>query len=578
MRSLSIVTLASLAALGSAGGGSAEAAAPPRVSFTDAPHVVLTGQLVRVRGHWRGPVPRRSRVRLERRVSGSWRGCCHLAARRGRRFSFGWRAPGVRGVVALRLRAVTGGRPTLGRPVRVAVSATRVLSRSRVRAAPAPGSAGTLRYSGRAHVHAGEFVALDIGPQTPFGLLGQVLQVRADEGDTLLAVRPAGVTEAVPEGRIAIAGAHAAAAGATPRDFRSALSCNGGVQAEVSGALDVALDPRFELAWSLGGIDSAEAGVTVRGDARLTVSVGGGASCSLAETSVGTWDAPPLRFFAGPIPVVVVPRTTLYVSAGAEADAAIEAGLSGRLKATAGLRYDGAVHPSGSFDPSFSYTAPKARTGASIGARVIPSITFLMYGQAGPRFDLSTGLQLDATAGGDPWWTLTAPVELRAGLSVPHFADLEIPQRTVLIRTFPVAQAALSAAPQAAPPAGEGPRSERARITWDTAGSDVDLHVWDKRGNHAWFGNPDAVPDGKLSGDDTDGFGPELFSAAPGAGDLTYGLCYFDDRDTGPVRVALRITDAGGAVHESTHLLARKHDHELLGGGGFVPADGWCPG
>ncbi len=497
-----------------------------------------------------------------------------------KRFSVVWRAPDTGGVVRLRIRARCA-RCGLSstRPVRVAVSPTEVLSPARVRAAPAPGSAGTVRYTGRAGLRAGRFVALGVGPRTPFGLLGRVVRVRAEAGDTLAAVEPAGLTEVVPEGRLRSARLRPAAAGATPRDFRAALGCAGGVRAELFGALDVALEPHFKLDWSPGGIDKAEASATIRGDAQLTARVSGAASCSLEETSVASWDAPPLRFFAGPIPVVIVPRTTLYVSAAAEASSAVDVGLLGRLTASAGLRYDGAVHPIGSFEPRFSYTAPKGRTTASIGARVTPSITFLMYGQAGPRFDLSTGLQLDAAAGGDPWWTLTAPVELSAGLAVPHVAELEIPQRTVLSRTFPVAQAPPGPVAQATPPPGAGPMSERARIAWDTSGSDVDLHVWDDHGNHAWWGNPDAVPGGRLSGDDTDGLGPELFSTA-GGGPFTYGLCYFDDRDTGPARVTARITGSDGVAHESTHLLAHKRDHLLVGGGNgtFEPPEGWCSG
>ena len=40
------------------------------------------------------------------------------------------------------------------------------------------------------------------------------------------------------------------------------------------------------------------------------------------------------------------------------------------------------------------------------------------------------------------------------------------------------------------------------RISWDTAATDVDLHVWDEAGHHAWFRDPTGIPGGELSEDD----------------------------------------------------------------------------
>jgi hypothetical protein len=110
--------------------------------------------------------------------------------------------------------------------------------------------------------------------------------------------------------------------------------------------------------------------------------------------------------------------------------------------------------------------------------------------------------------------------------------------------------------------------------------SDVDLHVWDAYGNHAWFRNPAGVPGGQLSEDDRYGFGPEYFFDRTGGRALTFGLCYFDDSGAGPTTVSVRLTDPSGAVRASTHTLAHDGDHVLVGstpaGAGFVPPEGWC--
>lgn len=542
------------------------------------PVVVTAGSWVRVRGQVAG-ARRPVRVAVEQRVGAHWVVRGSGRSSRGR-FLVRWRAPGRREVVRVHLVALRSGRViALTRVARVAVSATSILAPSRVADAPAPGTAGTVRYSGRAPVRAGEFVAADVGAQTPAGLLGRVVSERSEGADTVLDIVPASLIEAVPEGRIDLApvagAAHAAAA--ARRGFRSAFSCTGAVQAGLHGSVAIKLRPAFKLDWSWGEVTSAEAKVTVRGDAELSARIEAAASCTLAQTSVASWDAPPLRAAVGPIPVVIVPRTTLYVSGEAQVDAAVEAGLHGYMSATAGLRYDGDVYPIGGFEHGLSATPPAAHLDGSLGARVIPSVTFLLYGQAGPRFDLSAGLQLDAGASSDPWWTLTAPVELSAGLAVPGFDSLEIPQRPVFSKTFPVAEADPS--PDKEPPPdgdADGLGAERVRIGWDTAATDVDLHVWDEHGNHAWYMNPGGVPGGELSDDDRHGFGPELFfDRTAGGRGLTYGLCYFDDSGVGATSVSVRLTDPAGAVRESAQTLAHEGDHVLIGSG-FVPSGDWC--
>jgi hypothetical protein len=412
-----------------------------------------------------------------------------------------------------------------------------------------------------------------------------VVSVRAGVRETVLRVEPASIVEAVPEGRINMTAARSSGhvvAAAARRNFRSLFSCTGLPRAELDGSLDVRLMPTFRLDWSLDGVDSAEASATIQGDVDLAARIDAAGSCALAQTTVASWDAPPLEVALGPIPVVLVPRAALYVGGQIKAGGAIAVGVRGHLTAAAGLGYDGDVHPMGSFRPELSFTPPTVRVTAAVGARVVPSVSFLLYGQAGPRFDLSAGLRLEASAGSSPWWRLGVPVELTAGLVVPNIDDLRLPQQLVLGKTFPLAQADPDPAPAPGPAAGgDGDAGEeRARISWDTGATDVDLHVWDAAGRHAWFRDPAGVPGGGLSEDDRHGFGPELFFDRAGGRALTFGLCYFDDSGAGPTAVSVRLTDPGGAVRASTHTLAHEGDHLLVGstpaGAGFVPPEGWC--
>jgi hypothetical protein len=48
-------------------------------------------------------------------------------------------------------------------------------------------------------------------------------------------------------------------------------------------------------------------------------------------------------------------------------------------------------------------------------------------------------------------------------------------------------------------------------LSWETDANDVDLHVRDRSGGHAYFENLDLPSGGRLREDITDGFGPEAF-------------------------------------------------------------------
>ncbi len=49
-------------------------------------------------------------------------------------------------------------------------------------------------------------------------------------------------------------------------------------------------------------------------------------------------------------------------------------------------------------------------------------------------------------------------------------------------------------------------------LSWETDASDVDLHVGDARGGHAYFGNRSLASGGRLEADVTNGYGPEAFT------------------------------------------------------------------
>lgn len=555
------------------------------------PAVVLGGKRITVRGKVRAGSRklrvRASSVRFQQRVGRRWVVRAKARAkRRGGRFTLRWRAPERTAVLKMRVVAGKARRPLAKtRQHRVAVTRTSVLRPGRVVTAPAPGQAGELRYRGRVDIARGTFVALDVGPVTPFGLLGKVTSVDRGRRQTTISIEPATLPQAIPEGSFSVGGASSASkkarAAATARPFANNLSCDAGVEATLRGSVSVDVEPRMWVHWSWFRVKSAEASVTVTGAAELAAAISGAASCSLARTQVASWDAPALRFSIGPVPVVIVPRATLLIAASAQASAAASTSINGSVTAKAGLRVEDGVHPIGEFGHTFSYTPLQGTVKASLGAQAIPAVSFLLYGIGGPQFDLTAGLQLNAHPAARPWWTLTAPVKLDARLVVPGFDDFGAGPQTVYEHNFDIASASTATVDPAGGPAPVA--GERARIDWDTDDTDVDLHIWDELGNHAYYVQQEEIPDANLSVDITTGFGPEIFTDqfSPSTRELTYGLCYFSDNGHGPTNVTVRLIDPDGGIRTSQHRLETSKDRVLLGASpasapGYTPDDDWC--
>jgi hypothetical protein len=66
----------------------------------------------------------------------------------------------------------------------------------------------------------------------------------------------------------------------------------------------------------------------------------------------------------------------------------------------------------------------------------------------------------------------------------------------------------------------ESEASLRFVLTWETDANDVDLHVYDHQGGHAYFGHPVLPSGGELYADVTTGYGPECFAVRSPAYDF----------------------------------------------------------
>ncbi|HET9738321.1 MAG TPA: hypothetical protein VFP78_09385 [Solirubrobacteraceae bacterium] len=145
-----------------------------------------------------------------------------------------------------------------------------------------------------------------------------------------------------------------------------------------------------------------------------------------------------------------------------------------------------------------------------------------------------------------------------------------MPQRAALLAlVFALLGALVPAAAQAA--------TERVRITWNTQ-TDIDLHVYDDAGNHAYYGDQTAIPNATLSSDNTVGLGPEFFTddENPGtARTFRVQVCYFSGEE-GATTVSGTVTDGDGSSRPVSVVLNAAGDCAELGvsQGRTVDSDG----
>lgn len=98
-------------------------------------------------------------------------------------------------------------------------------------------------------------------------------------------------------------------------------------------------------------------------------------------------------------------------------------------------------------------------------------------------------------------------------------------------------------------------------LSWDTSGTDLDLHVVAPDGQHTWYGNRVSPSGGALDIDVTTGYGPEIFAhPAPVAGTYHVFVNYFGagvDLARAPITVAQIAVVTGEGTPAETQRVFR---------------------
>jgi uncharacterized protein YfaP (DUF2135 family) len=95
----------------------------------------------------------------------------------------------------------------------------------------------------------------------------------------------------------------------------------------------------------------------------------------------------------------------------------------------------------------------------------------------------------------------------------------------------------------------ESTPSLRFVLTWETDANDVDLHVYDRQGGHAFYAKRSLPSGGDLYADVTTGYGPECFAVRPPAG-----------RDATPYRLRVHYYSRGPMGYGMGTVQVVEHD------------------
>ncbi len=107
-------------------------------------------------------------------------------------------------------------------------------------------------------------------------------------------------------------------------------------------------------------------------------------------------------------------------------------------------------------------------------------------------------------------------------------------------------------------------------LTWDTDGTDVDLHVINPAGVDCYYSNKETDEGGRLDVDITDGYGPEVFTQAGAvAGEYEVKAHYFSSNNHPQTIASLQVILFEGTDREKRYrfkkILVKTNDASVVG-------------
>lgn len=110
-------------------------------------------------------------------------------------------------------------------------------------------------------------------------------------------------------------------------------------------------------------------------------------------------------------------------------------------------------------------------------------------------------------------------------------------------------------------------------LSWNTNGTDIDMHVFNPDDAHAWYGSLGGIPNGRLDRDDTDGFGPEVFTLSnPKNGTYAVNIDSFRIPAGEPTVATLEVRLGNSILFNETYEFTASDSNQGRGRGESGPA------
>lgn len=211
---------------------------------------------------------------------------------------------------------------------------------------------------------------------------------------------------------------NATSSGALPHS--AAFSCSAGVSASITASLKLTAGLDISGSWSPWHGVSANFSATGSLAGSVALNVNAQATCGFSRTLDGP-SLPTIRFFIGPVPVVVRPKLSMDVSASGTIDGAFKASAGMTESVTAGVSYS-----NGNFTPYINSSSRfpvsvEARAGGDLTAEVKPRLDLTLYGIAGPFVEVGASAEGKVNLGANPWWTAQAAIVGDVGFAIDAF-------------------------------------------------------------------------------------------------------------------------------------------------------------
>lgn len=315
-----------------------------------------------------------------------------------------------------------------------------------------PSGPRTLTLDGTAAREAkvGEYLASGVTPAAPDGYLVKVVSLaHSGGGRAVAAVDNATLLEALPSGEIAAEEAleppaeaeassvsrhgvltPARGGGREPTahtaDFilhTTNLTCETGAGVHVESP-SVTFSPSMAIHahWGFFKLDSASFTATVAASLEMGAEADAGAHCETNDPGIGLFpheiSLPDIDVQVGPVPVVITPKLQVYLSGSASITAKVSFSIEQSASATVGVSYEhGRFSPIDSFPEHFKQSfTPEGDASAEVA--LTPTVDTLIYGVAGPSFDIGAAAKFNADIHKTPWWTLQGCLQAGIGFVI----------------------------------------------------------------------------------------------------------------------------------------------------------------